>query len=270
MSALDLLDDLGFEACAVVLGPEGIRARRGDTEQVRLWRSVTKTITAAACVIAVQEGHVSLDDPAGPPDSTLRHLLSHCSGLWYESNRTLHPPGTRRAYSNYAIDEAGRHVARATGMDFGDWVQQRVLDPLGMTTVEWDGSPSVGAAGSMDDLALFAAEMLRPTLLEEQWHRAATTPQFPDLPGVMPGFGHQRPYPFGLGFEIRGHKSPHWTGSRNAPATYGHFGMRGSLFWVDPVADMALVVGTAHDICDAHRRVLPELSDAVLEEFARP
>ena len=37
----------------------------------------------------------------------------------------------------------------------------------------------------------------------------------------------------GLGLEVRGHKSPHWTGSRNSPATFGHFGQSGSFVWAD-------------------------------------
>ena len=72
--------------------------------------------------------------------------------------------------------------------------------------------------------------------------------------------------PFGIGIEVRGTKSPHWTGTGNSPATVGHFGMRGTAFWVDPAADLALVVGTSHDFCDAHREVMPRLADAVLEE----
>ena len=111
--------------------------------------------------------------------------------------------------------------------------------------------------------------MLRPTLLEPEWHRQMTTPQLPELVGIMPGFGKQTPNPFGLGVEVRGTKSPHWTGAHNSEQTFGHFGMRGSAFWVDPVADLALVVGTSHDFCDAHRRVMPQLSDAVLAEHGR-
>lgn len=269
MSALDLLDDFGFEAAAIVLGPEGERARRGNVRAVRRWRSVTKTVTGYAAAIALQEGRVDLEDEAGPPGSTLRHLLAHASGYFYESDGVLQPPGRRRHYSNYGIDEAARHVGRALGRDFEGWVRERVADPLGMDRLEWTGSASVGAEGPLEDLALFASELLRPTLLDERWFREATAPQLPELVGIMPGFGKQDPNPFALGFEVRGRKSPHWTGTRNAPETFGHFGMRGTAFWVDPVADLALVVGTAHDFCDAHREVMPRLGDAVLEEFAR-
>ncbi|GAA1490903.1 serine hydrolase domain-containing protein [Brachybacterium sacelli] len=269
MSTLELLDELGFEACAVVLGPEGVREQRGDLDLPRPWRSVTKTLTGLATAIALQEGRVDLDDPAGPEGSTLRHLLAHASGYFYESARTLQAPGLRRHYSNYGIDEAARHVERATGYDFGDWVLEKVADPLGMTHLDWGGSPSVGAVGPIAELGLFAAEVLRPTLLEPEWSRELTTAHFPKLVGIMPGFGKQTPNPFGLGFEIRGDKSPHWTGIRNSPSTVGHFGMRGTAFWVDPEADLALVIGSAHDFCDAHREVMPRLGDAVLAAHAR-
>ena len=266
---LAALEELGFEGAALVLGPEGVRAARGDLERVRPWRSVTKTLTGTACAIALQEGRVDLDDPAGPPGSTLRHLLAHASGYFYESDSTLQAPGLRRHYSNYGIDEAARHVERAVGRDFEDWLRERLVEPLGMDGLVWEGSPSVGAHGSLRDLALLAGELLRPTLLDEQWMHELTTPQLPELVGIMPGFGKQDPNPFGLGMEVRGTKSPHWTGSANSPRTFGHCGMRGTAFWVDPEADLALVVGTSHDFCDAHREVMPRLADDVLVAHGR-
>lgn len=264
LGALGVLDDFGFEAAAIVLGPEGVREARGDLERVRPWRSVTKTVTGFACALALQKGLMSLDDEVGPPGSTLRHLLAHASGYFYESESTLQAPGLRRHYSNFGIDEAGRHLERATGRDLEDWVRDELAEPLGMTRLEWEGSASVGAAGPLADLALLAAELLRPTLLEPRWDAELTTPSFPELVGIMPGFGKQSPNPFGLGIEVRGHKSPHWTGSGNSPGTFGHFGMRGTAFWVDREAELALVVGTSHDFCDAHREVMPRLADAVL------
>jgi CubicO group peptidase (beta-lactamase class C family) len=268
MSALELLDEFGFEAAAIVLGPEGERERRGDVARIRPWRSVTKSLTGLGAAIALEEGRVSLEDEAGPPGATLRHLLAHASGYFYESDATLQAPGLRRHYSNYGIDEAARHVERALGRDFGDWVQERIADPLGMTGLEWEGSASVGASGAVVDLALLAAELLRPTLLAPGTHTALIGVHFPELVGIMRGFVKQEPNPFGLGLEVRGAKSPHWTGADNSERTYGHFGMRGTAFWVDPEADLALVVGTSHDFCEAHREVMPRLADAVLAAHA--
>src|SRR5690606_40951147 len=64
--------------------------------------------------------------------------------------------------------------------------------------------------GTVDDLLVFARELLHPTLIEPELAEAARTPQFPELDGVLPGHGRQDPNEWGLGFEIRGSKSPHW------------------------------------------------------------
>lgn len=261
---LALLDAFPFEAAAMVIGPEGIRDSRGSVLRERPWRSVTKSVTGYAIAIGLEEGKVDLDDEVGPPGSTLRHLLAHASGLFYDSDQVLMAPGKRRHYSNYAIDEAGRHLERAAGISFGDWVTERVLEPLGMRSVRWTGSPSVGGFSSLADLSLFVMELLRPTLVRPATLEMARSAHFPELVGIMPGFGKQDPNPFGLGFEVRGEKSPHWTGSGNSPETFGHFGMLGTAYWVDPRADLALLVGTDHTFCDAHREVMPRLSDAVL------
>ena len=270
MSALDLLDDFGFEAAAIVLGPEGERARRGDVGRERRWRSVSKSVTGMACVLAAQEGLLSLDAPLEDhiEGVTLRHLLSHASGYRYGSKEIACAPEARRHYSNFAVDCAGEELARVAGCEFSQWVQERIAAPLQTSTLHWTEPPSVGAVGSLEDLARFAHELLAPTLLKPAWFSEMTSAQFPQLDGILPGLKMQRPNPFGLGVEIRGHKSPHWTGAHNDPATIGHYGMRGCVFWVDPAAQLALVVGTERDFGDAHRRVLPALSDAVLADYA--
>src|SRR5699024_5879376 len=176
------------------------------------WRSVTKTLTGFGATLALQQGRPHLCDPPGRPGPTLRPLPSHAPGYFYESDSTLQAPGLRRHYSNYGIDEAARHVERRLGRDVGDWIREQIAEPLGMDGLEWSGSPSVGAHGALTDLALVAAELLRPTLLEQRWWAEMTGVQFPELVGIMPGFGKQSPNPFGLGIEVRGTKSPHWTG----------------------------------------------------------
>lgn len=98
-------------------------------------------------------------------------------------------------------------------------------------------------------------------------HADAITVQFPGVNGVLPGFGVQRPNDWGLGFEIRDGKSPHWTGSANSPATFGHFGQSGTFLWVDPVADLALVALTDRDFGDWTYALWPAISDGVLREI---
>ena len=98
-------------------------------------------------------------------------------------------------------------------------------------------------------------------------HSEATDVQFPGLSGVLPGFGSQRPNDWGLGFEIRDDKSPHWTGSANSGRTYGHFGQSGTFLWVDPQADLALVALADRNFGDWAYSRWPALSDEVLREF---
>jgi CubicO group peptidase (beta-lactamase class C family) len=96
---------------------------------------------------------------------------------------------------------------------------------------------------------------------------AARTPHLGDLVGVLPGFGRQSPNPWGLGFEIRGTKSPHWTGADNSEATFGHFGRSGCFLWVDPVLDGCCAVVTDRDFGPWAAEVWPPFNDAVVAEI---
>jgi CubicO group peptidase (beta-lactamase class C family) len=116
----------------------------------------------------------------------------------------------------------------------------------------------------VDDLALFARELLAPAVLHPSTLAEATRVQFPGLPGVLPGFGRQRPCDWGLGFELRDGKAPHWTGRQNSPATFGHFGRAGTFLWVDPVARLATVALTDRDFGDWAVAAWPAFSDGVL------
>src|ERR671938_1796355 len=99
---------------------------------------------------------------------------------------------------------------------------------------ELRGSPAADLRGTLDDLLRFAAELQRPTLIAQETLDEATTVQFPGLAGVLPDIGRFDPNDWGLGFELRDAKSPHWTGERNSPRTFGHFGGSGTFLWVGP------------------------------------
>ncbi|MBO0864627.1 MAG: serine hydrolase, partial [Mycobacterium sp.] len=117
------------------------------------------------------------------------------------------------------------------------------------------------------DLAEFAADLLRPATVSAQMHAEATAVQFPGLDGVLPGYGVQRPNDWGLGFEIKDAKSPHWTGATNSPRTYGHFGQSGGFLWADPQVELALAVLTDRDFGEWALPLWPALSDAVISEY---
>ncbi len=79
-----------------------------------------------------REGEISLDEPAGPPGSTVRHLLAHASGLGFDDGAVLSQPERRRVYSNAGFDLLGALVAERTGMPFARYAAAAVFEPLGM------------------------------------------------------------------------------------------------------------------------------------------
>jgi CubicO group peptidase (beta-lactamase class C family) len=265
MQALEAIDrwPVGRVAAAVV-DATGVRAARGPVDEPFPLASVTKPLTALACLVAVEEGAIELDEPAGPPGATVRHLLAHASGLAFEKPVQVAAPGSRRIYSNAGFDLLGAHVERATGIGFADYLGQAVSAPLGLTATALAGSPAAGASSTVTDLARVAGELLTPRLLHQTTAQAATSVQFPGLSGVLPGFGRQPHNDWGLGVEIRDGKSPHWTGAANSPGTFGHFGRSGTFLWVDPAAGLACVVLTDRDFDDWAKHAWPALADAVL------
>ena len=271
MDALASVVDWPVDSAAVAVvrfpGDADRPAVVGDQDRVHPWASVTKPATALAVLVAVEEGTLGLDEPAGPPGSTVRHLLAHASGLGPEAGPPTHAPGTRRIYSNAGFQELAALLGTAAGMPFSDYLAQGVLQPLGMTRTELAGGAAgaaAGLSGPLTDLVALGREWARPTLISEATWRQATSVQFPGLAGVLPGFGPFDPCDWGLGVEIRDAKRPHWTGTMNSPATYGHFGQSGSFLWIDPVADI-LCAGLADRRFGVWAsKAWPDLADAVL------
>ena len=101
--------------------------------------------------------------------------------------------------------------------------------------------PSEGLVGPLTDLAALARELLRPTLVTAATHRARHDRRLSRSGRLLPGVGRFDPLDWGLGFELRDGKAPHWTGTRNSAATFGHFGGTGTFAWVDPALDRAVV-----------------------------
>ena len=135
--------------------------RPADADTLWPLASISKLYTAAACMAAIEEGRISLGTRAatsfpdflkdGRDKITLRHLLTHTSGLPYESEQMaerlaarisleemlresydcemLFAPGTNQVYSDYGIGLAGLMCAQALGLSFPDLVGSRVIDP---------------------------------------------------------------------------------------------------------------------------------------------
>lgn len=125
--------------------------------------SIGKQFTAAAVLMLVEEGKISLDDKitkyfTDAPDTwkniTVRNLLNHTSGLgdyppeielqrdytedeylaFIKKSPLSFAPGTNWDYSNLGYVTLGALIRKVTGKYYGDFLQERIFKPLGMTT----------------------------------------------------------------------------------------------------------------------------------------
>lgn len=222
--------------------------------------SVGKQFTSTAVMMLVEEGKIGLDDKiskhfAGVPENwsniTVRNLLTHTAGTAdypkdfnfrqdYTEDELLKKaqalpvafaPGEKWRYSNIGYATLGILISKVSGKFYGDFLQERIFKPLGMSTAriiteadivpnraagyrmpkgelknqEWV-SPTMNttADGSIYltvldmakwDAALYTEKLLRKFSLDQMW-----TP-------VKLNNGNTRPYGFGWAFdEVRGHK----------------------------------------------------------------
>jgi len=274
MTALATVDSFGAShAAAAAVGPGGVIAGHGDPDHVFDWASVSKLVTGLAVLTAIDDGTIDLHEAAPaptPPGATIRHLLAHASGLPFDGEVAQGRPGTRRIYSNTGFDLLGALLAERDERPFEATLRERVLRPLGMDGTVLRGRPSQGLHGPMRDLTSLAGELLRPTLVSAATFATATHVVYEGLPGVLPGVGRFDILDWGLAFELRDGKVPHWTGSRNSPGTFGHFGGAGTFLWVDPVLDVALACLTDRAFGPWALDVWPSLSDTVIKALSGP
>lgn len=159
--------------------------------------SVGKQFTSMAVMMLVEEGKVSLEDkinkyftdaPAEWSNITVRHLLTHTSGMTdypkdfnfradyteddiYKRIKTVplaFQPGEKWAYSNLGYVTLGILINRVTGKFYGDFLKERVFNPLGMTTAriisESDIIPNRAAGYMLVKGELKNQEWVSPTL----------------------------------------------------------------------------------------------------------
>ena len=148
-------------------------------------------------------------------------------------------------------------------MPFTAYLDEAVLRPLGLGA-RLRARPHRGSSARCATCSPSRRELLAPTLVARETLDEATSVAFPGLVGVLPGFGRQEPNDWGLGFELRDQKSPHWTGSRNSPPPSGtsarrHFPLG------RPGRRLALACLTDREFGGWAREAWPALADAVLE-----
>ena len=250
-------------AAAGVLSVGGVETL-GDATRVVPLASVSKPVAALATLVAAEEGVLDLDEPAGPPDSTVRHLLAHASGLPFEGTEPIAPPGRRRIYSNEGFRLLASHLEAEAEMPFAEYVRAAVCEPLELG-LDPSGDPGSGMRASLEDVLSLAGELLTPTILAGETLAEMTGVQFPGLTGVLPDHGRFDPLDWGLGVQLNT-RPPSWMGTKASERAFGHFGGSGTFVWVDPERRVACAALTDREFGDWAKESWPAFSDAVLAE----
>jgi len=267
VQALRQIDEWPVEfAAAGVVDRSGSVSTRGDVARAVRLASVSKPVSALATLVAAEEGVVDLDEPAGPPGSTVRHLLAHTSGLPFEGVEAISRPEQRRIYSNEAFRVLARHLATLSEMPFAEYVRLAVCEPLRIG-LDPEGDPGSGMHASLEDVLSLGRELLQPTLVAPETRDEMVAVQFPGLAGVLPDYGRFDPLDWGLGVQLN--TAPRsWMGSRTSPRTFGHFGGSGTFLWVDPDARIVCAALTTRGFDEWAKVAWPRLADAVFDELA--
>jgi CubicO group peptidase (beta-lactamase class C family) len=219
-----------------------------------------------AVLVAAEEGVVDLDEPAGPPGSTVRHLLAHTSGLPFEGTEPIARPGRRRIYSNEAFRVLAGHLAGAAQMPFEEYVRAAVCEPLGLG-LDPSGDPAAGMHASLEDVLAVGRELITPRLVADETRDEMGSVQYPGLNGVLPDYGRFDPLDWGLGVQLNT-RPPSWMGTRTSPRAFGHFGGTGTFLWVDLDPGVACAALTNREFDEWAKEAWPRLSDAVLDELS--
>jgi CubicO group peptidase (beta-lactamase class C family) len=277
--------------------------------------SIGKQFTAAAVMLLVEEGKIGLEDPlskyfdSGPSwwsGVTIRELLSHTAGFTdypkdfdlrkdYSEEELLkiveaippaYPPGTNWAYSNMGYVTLGILIHKVSGQYFGDFLQERVFKPLGMSTTriseadiipnraagyvlvdgqlknqEWvSHSANSTADGSLYftildlakwDAALYTEKVLKESSKREMWTPALLSDGKPNWAG------------YGFGWVID---------SRSGHRLVGHGGRwQGFTSHIARYLDdrLTIVILTNQGNCDA-QRIVDEVAEIYLGKRSSP
>lgn len=266
MRALRQIDGWPVEwAAAGVVDAGGRESVHGDPARPVRLASLSKPVAALAVLVAAEEGVLDLDEPAGPPGATVRHLLAHTSGLPFEGADPIARPGHRRIYSNEAFRVLAERLAERAEMTFARYVHEAVCAPLGLG-LDPSGDPGSGMHGSLADVLALGRELLVPRLVADETRDEMVDVQFPGLSGVLPEHGRFDPLDWGLGVQLNTRPAS-WMGTRTSHRTFGHFGGSGTFVWVDPEAGVVCAALTTRSFGDWAKEAWPPFADAVLGEL---
>lgn len=249
-----------------------LRFTSGDITAEFPLASVTKLFAARGFLIAIERGIIRLEDVREvgfpPEETTFRQLISHVSGVSFDSPTRCASAGKKRVYTNFAFEEADRWVSSQLGTCFADWLDENVVAPLELQDTYIPGSVAHSGRGSVRDLVRLGQELLTPQLVSFSLAEHARTVQFSGLRGVTPGFGSYADNQWGLGMEIRADKQHTWFPLLSEGATFGHFGRSGSFLWVAPESGFGAAFLGAEPTGQWHKDHWSRLNDWLIHSFS--
>jgi CubicO group peptidase (beta-lactamase class C family) len=236
----------------------------------------------------VERGKIGINQPVhkylpefkgeGSDKITVRHLLTHTSGLPHRSDAALFEigqtgirlePGREMAYSNVAYDLLGEIVQRVSGQSFNDFTRHNIFEPLGMkdatfihpgkaqercirpragTTYDWPDEvngktiPSSTLWATAMDMAIFAQTFLDGGVYGDfRLLSPATVAAMTH--NQLPGIPREKirdiePPPCGFGWFMLDEIRFPNYPSLWSPQSYGHAGASGAFLWMDPVYEL--------------------------------
>lgn len=260
------------------------------TTETRTWMaSITKLVTGVLVMQFVDRGLVDLDVPidrylpelrrSQPCPITLRHLLTHTSGLswtgewasdWEHSmeNRVamalpMLTPGTTFSYhrSGYAL--TSKILERISGETVPQLFQRMIFDPLGMSSAFSENTYG-GLYATSSDLGRVGQMLLNrgtfglAEILSEKAFAAM-------LPRPLPLSAAKRTVSWGIGTTLLG-------GNGLSNATFGHEAASGAVFRIDPENELVLVVARDRvgPSYDEYERYVRRLIETVTSGMAKP
>jgi len=221
------------------------------------------------------------DDPDEPAlwerEATFNDIVASAAAL-----PAVTAPRQRVLYSNSGYWIADAAAAAAAGITFPEAMRREVLEPCGLREVfaapdealadrfarrygktkimnvpygRALASPAGGLFATARDLVRFAGIFLNggdtpegERVLSRSAVSLMTTSQTGALPGGIERFREWPVGSWGLGWEVKGDKSDHWTGDFTSPDTFSHPGQAGTLYWADPATGIACAILANRDL----------------------
>ena len=214
---------------------------------------------ACAVLVAAEEGVLDLDEPAGPPGSTVRHLLAHASGLPFEGDADR--PARRAAHLlEHGYELLGERLAEAR-LDALRRVPSGRRPRARSAWRRTAGDRPAGLWGTLDDLAAFAQELLAPPLVAPETLAEATATA-PSRAWSASSRVGRRTRPTGASASSSRTRSAPLDRLAQLAGHVGHFGGAGSFLWLDrrPLARARLPISSSES---GPLKAWPRLSDAV-------